>query len=153
MSARKTPLATGRAAYAAPPDLARSAARAFIGKVLQTLFRDVLDLSERHQVAFAHVERAVRRTYGIPSHDLLRLENAVLATVSEQHRSTTRRAFIRYDVARTHELTAKQQAAYLIGVEVGRALRSTGSQAVRAVKQSPTTKRENVASNSRGCRG
>lgn len=100
----------------------QTAARRVVAAVLRGTFCDVLDLSERDAAGYERVEAAVRRAHRIRPCNVEALEKAVCRAVPETHRAAVARALSKLCKARDEELTAKQQTAFVIGIEVGRSL-------------------------------
>lgn len=96
---------------------------------LVTEHRSFLDLVEgivhEQQVtqAFARVEKSVWRAEGLQRQDDVQLGKAVLASVPEKRRKKLAKAFEAYQNAHTSYLLVREEAAYLVGVEVGRRTR------------------------------
>lgn len=119
-----------------------TAARRLVRRFLCSTFRDVLDVidpvqtavliardSASRQAAYRRLEACVRRHCGVKEQDEDTLHAAVLAAVASappEHQEPLRIAFNAYDAYATETLTVKEQAAYLIGIEVGSALARGG---------------------------
>lgn len=112
----------------------REAARRFVELVLRGTFDDVLDLADRvgldndspvhaRKAAYAEVEAAVRRRFAV-THDLDALEEAVCLAAAEGRQADVAIAVTKLVNAVTDELTVKQQAGYVVGLTVGRALKA-----------------------------
>jgi hypothetical protein len=105
----------------------RRAARRFARLV--TEHRSFLDLVEgvvhEQQVtqAFAAVEKAVWRSERLQRQNDLQLAKAVLASVPAKRRKKLAEAFAAYQNAESNYLLVREEAAYLVGVEVGRRTR------------------------------
>jgi hypothetical protein len=115
----------------------QEAAQRFVRLVLRTTFDDVLDLTDRvgvdneapvraRQSAYAEVETAVRRRFGV-THDLDALEQVVRLAAPEEQQEAVAAAVTKLIDAVTDELTVKQQAGYVVGLTVGRVLRASAS--------------------------
>lgn len=113
------------------------AAQRFVGLVLRATFDDALDLIDPYdpdreasgraqRAAYAKIETAVRRRFRA-THDLETLELAVRLAVPEEQRDDVATAVSKLMDAVTDELTVKQQAAYVVGLSVGRALQASAS--------------------------
>jgi hypothetical protein len=118
----------------------RDAARRFVRLVLRTTFGDMLDLRDphdgnyeanarAHRAAYAEVESAVRRRFRA-THDLDALEQAVRLAAPEEQREAVATAVSKFSDAVIDEISVKQQAAYVVGIAVGRALRASASREV-----------------------
>lgn len=115
----------------------RDAARRFARLVLRATFGDMLDLADPHdgnhgadagarRAAYADVESVVRRRFRA-THDLNALEQAVRLAAPDERREAVSAAVSKLSDAVVDEVTVKQQAAYAVGVAVGRALRGPAS--------------------------
>ena len=111
------------------------AAQRFVRLVLHTTFDDVLDLTDRvgldndapvrdRRSAYAKVETAVRRRFRV-THDLDALEETVPLAVPKKHRADVAIALSNLLMAVADEFTVKQQAGYVVGMTVGRALHTS----------------------------
>src|SRR5262245_59494534 len=110
----------------------QEAAQRFVALVLRTTFDDVLDLTDRvgldndapvrdRQAAYVKIETAIRRRFQV-THDLDALEEAVPLAVPKKHRADLAIALSNLVMAVADEFTVKQQAGYVVGIAVGRAL-------------------------------
>lgn len=110
----------------------QDAAQRFVELVLRSTFDDVLDLTDRvgldndapvhaRKAAYVEVEAAIRRRFAV-THDLDALEEAVRLAAAEGRQADVAIAVTKLIDAVTDELTAKQQAGYVVGLAVGRAL-------------------------------
>lgn len=110
----------------------REAAQRFVELVLSSTFDDVFDLTDRvgldndtpvhaRKAAYAEVEAAVRRSFRV-THDLDALEEAVPLAAPKKHRADVAIALSNLLMAVADEFTVKQQAGYVVGLTVGRAL-------------------------------
>jgi hypothetical protein len=115
----------------------QAAAQRFVGLVLRATFDDVLDLTDRvgldndapvrdRKAAYVKIETAVRRRFHA-THDLGALERAVPLAVPKKHRDAVEIALSNLLMAVADEFTVKQQAGYVVGLTVGRALRASAS--------------------------
>lgn len=103
------------------------AAEVFVRNLTTQVWGDFLDLveDEGHDPAarardYANLKRAVRRQHQLPTHDLERLRDNVLASISKDHLQTTREALDAYVEAAADELIVQENAAYILGMAVGR---------------------------------
>jgi hypothetical protein len=119
-----------------------TAARRLARRFLRSTFRNVLDVidpvqtavliardSAARQAAYRRLECCVRRHCGVTEQDENALHAAVIsaiASVPPEHQEAMRAAFNAYDAYATETLTVKEQAAYLIGIEIGSALARGG---------------------------
>jgi hypothetical protein len=133
----------------------QEAARRFVGLVLRSTFDDVLDLTDRvgldndapvhaRQSAYAEVETAVRRRFGM-THDLDALERAVHLAAAAGQQADVAIAVNKLMDAVTDELTVKQQAGYVVGLTVGRALDASVCAGLGGGWESPTATRSDAA--------
>jgi hypothetical protein len=104
------------------------AVEVFVRNLTRQVCGDFLDLveDEGHDPAtrerdYANLKRAVRRQHRLPTHDLDRLRDNVVASVPEDHVGIAREALDAYIEAAADEFIVRENAAYILGVAVGRA--------------------------------
>jgi hypothetical protein len=113
------------------------AAQRFVRLVLRATFDDALDLIDPYgpnredsaraqRAAYAKVETAVRRRFGA-THDLEALARAIRLAGPKKRRGDVATAVDKLMGAVADELTVKQQASYVVGLTVGRALHASAS--------------------------
>jgi hypothetical protein len=103
----------------------RRAARRFVREMTAFVFGDFLDLMEpggETDHSFERIEKAIRRRLGITKQDTLALRQAVIDAVPKEHRKATQEAANHLSDAETEALLVRENAAYLVGIEVGRTL-------------------------------
>lgn len=104
----------------------RRIAHRFIREMTAFVFGDFLDLvapggEADHQ--FDRLEKAIRRRFGLAKHDIVGLQDAVAKAAPKRHRKAVLDAVSRLSEAETDNLSVRQNAAYLVGIEVGLRLR------------------------------
>ncbi len=125
----------------------QTAARRFISLVLHSSFRDVLELTDPLGVeneanqkgqkeAYTEVEKAIRQRFQT-RHDLDELGNDVVYAVPEEHQAAVARALEKLTDAVTDEMTVKQQAGYVVGIALGRAVHPSIARTLGAGWQAP----------------
>jgi hypothetical protein len=104
------------------------AAEVFVRDLIRHVCGDFLDLveDEGHDPAarepdYANLKRAVRRQHRLPTHDVDRLRDQVVASVPEDRVEIAREALDAYTEAAADEFIVRENAAYILGVAVGRA--------------------------------
>lgn len=104
----------------------RQAARRFVREMTAFVFGDFLDLIEpggETDNSFTRIEKAIRRRLGLVKQDTLALQRAVVDVVPKEHRKAVQKAVNRLSNAETEYLLVRENAAYFVGIEVGRTLR------------------------------
>jgi hypothetical protein len=103
------------------------AAEVFVRNLLRQVCGDFLDLveDEVHDRAarerdYANLKLAVRRQHQLPIHDLDRLRANLFASIPPDHLQILRAAVDDYVDAVGDELIVQENAAYILGVAVGR---------------------------------
>lgn len=94
---------------------------------------DLLDLIEHEgdqtdtrARQYAAVKEAVRRQHQLPSHDLDQLRINLIASIPIGLRESVERALDIYIEAEADEVIVRENAAYALGVAIGRAFGSFG---------------------------
>lgn len=103
----------------------RRAARRFVREMTDFIFGDFLDLMEpggETDHSFKRIEKAIRRRLGLTKHDTLALQQALIDALPKKHREAARAAANRLSDAETEGMLVRENAAYLVGIEVGRTL-------------------------------
>lgn len=102
------------------------AAEIFVRNLITRVCGDFLDLVEdeghdpgARERDYTNLKRAVRHQHRLPTHNLDALRGDVLASVPEDHLKT-RQAFDAYVDAAAEELIVLENAAYILGIAVGR---------------------------------
>jgi hypothetical protein len=93
----------------------------FVAGILRLTLADLLRGGELDLAAYGDVEAAVRHQFEDAGTDFEALAQAVTATVPRNHRDAVGAAVDLLQQAYARQLRAKQQTAFLIGLEVGRA--------------------------------
>lgn len=104
----------------------RRAARQFVREMTAFVFGDFLDLMEpggETDDSFKRIEKAIRRRLGLVKQDTLALQQAIVDAVPKEYRKAVQKAANRLSVAETEHLLVRENAAYFVGIEVGRTLR------------------------------
>lgn len=98
-----------------------AAVQEFVAGILRLTLADLLRGGELDVVAYGDVEAAVQQHFEIASTDFEALTQAVTATVPRNQRDAADAALVLLQQAYARQLRARQQTAFLIGLEVGRA--------------------------------
>lgn len=98
-----------------------AAVQEFVAGILRLTLADLLRGGELGIAAYGDVETAVQQHFENASTDFEALAQAVTATVPRNHRAAVGAALVLLQQAYARQLRAKQQTAFLIGLEVGRA--------------------------------
>lgn len=97
------------------------AARGFVTGLLRLTLREALCNANQEAPAYGDVEAAVRRHYQTTDVDQFVLANAI-RDAAGKCRDAVDLPLSRLLDAHSQEVTAKQQTAFLIGLEIGRAI-------------------------------
>lgn len=98
-----------------------AAVQEFVAGILRLTLADLLRGGELDITAYGDVEAAVQQHFENASTDFKALAQAVMATVPRNQRDAVGAALALLQQAYARQLRAKQQTAFLIGLEVGRA--------------------------------
>jgi hypothetical protein len=103
----------------------KKAARKYVQRTLNDTLKDFLTLTVPGgdtRPYLERVEKAVRKKLGAPKERLADLEDAVEQSVPAEHRGAVHDAVMALSDAVTQEFGVREETAYLIGIEVGRAV-------------------------------
>jgi hypothetical protein len=98
------------------------AAQSFVEAVLTEVVRDVQELAHQYHEVYQPIEDAVRADLRVPAIDLTVLEEAIRTAAADEHRPAVAATLLRLIGAHADDVRVKRQAAYLMGVAVGRTL-------------------------------
>jgi hypothetical protein len=109
----------------------RQAAEVFVRNLTTQVCGDLLDLIEHEgdhadtrARQYADVKEAVRRQHQLPTHDLHQLRIDLVASSPVGLREPVERALLSYAEAEADEGIVRENAAYVLGVAIGRAFGS-----------------------------
>ena len=107
------------------------AAELFVRNLTRQVCGDFLDLIEHERDhadtrarQYADVKEAVRRQHQLPRHDLDQLRTNLVASIPVGLRESVERALDTYVEAEADEVIVRENAAYALGVAIGRAFGS-----------------------------